>query len=464
MKFLLVRPPRVKQAVTVGEVMFCEPIGLEMVAGVLAAEGHDVRILDLMVEPARLLEECRSYAPDVVGLTSLCIDVEAVRTIARQVKAFSPRIVTLAGGTQAYLNPSAFFIEEIDHVFRFTTRENLSALCRALTADAPLSRIDGVHSRVHAFATTDVAGRNEMLLPDRATTARYRAHYSYLGYQPCAIMQTSMGCSKHCDFCLRWRIEGPTECPKALECVVDEIVAIPEAHIMIFDNDFLHDPERLERLCDRLEARGITKTFICYASVKSLLAHPESIRRMARHGLRAVLVGYESFNPDELAAYRKASTVEDNLAASRLLKELGIDCWASFILHPDWTVADFRRLRRFIARLRPEITTCSPLTPFANLPLHARYEDRLLYAVEEFEAWSFGNVVIQPSQMSLRRYYLEVLKTLLYINFRTNSAAYMQRRFGTLTLWRITRGSYRVLGRYLRLLREAPRRRPLSAR
>jgi len=34
MKILLVRPPRIKQAVTLGELMFCEPIGLEIVSAI----------------------------------------------------------------------------------------------------------------------------------------------------------------------------------------------------------------------------------------------------------------------------------------------------------------------------------------------------------------------------------------------------------------------------------------------
>jgi hypothetical protein len=33
MRVLLLRPPRIKQAVTIGEFMFCEPLGLEIVYG-----------------------------------------------------------------------------------------------------------------------------------------------------------------------------------------------------------------------------------------------------------------------------------------------------------------------------------------------------------------------------------------------------------------------------------------------
>ena len=38
------------------------------------------------------------------------------------------------------------------------------------------------------------------------------------------------------------------------------------------------------------------------------------------------------------------------------------------------------------------------------------YKDRLIYDVEDYEKWNFGDVLIYPSNMSLRRYYWEILK------------------------------------------------------
>jgi radical SAM superfamily enzyme YgiQ (UPF0313 family) len=435
--------------------MFCEPLGLEMVAGVLAP-AHDVRILDLMVEPAAFTKTCRAFQPEVVGLTSLCIDVEAVKTLARHAKALLPGVITLAGGTQAFLNPAAFHDESIDHVFHYTTRENLLALFASLAQGEAVPCIDGIQSRAQGYRSTGVAGRNAYLLPDRAATARYRPYYSYLGYRPCAILQTSLGCRNHCDFCLRWRIEGAEEQEIDLDVVMGQIAAITEPSIMIFDNDFLHCGERLLAFCDALETHGIRKTFLCYASVRSILAQQELLPRLAQNGIRAMLVGYESFKPEELAAYRKATTVEDSLAASRLLKMHGIDCWASFILHPDWDARDFAAFRRFIGALAPEISTCCPLTPFPNLPMFIHYSDRLLVPVDHYQAWSFGKVTIRPSRLSLRRYYWEMLKTVFYINFRMNSAAYMVQRFGAGTVLRLTAGSLRVLHAYLRLMLTAP--------
>jgi hopanoid C-3 methylase len=451
LKILLVRPSRIKQAVTLGEFMFSEPIGLEIIYAILK-DDHDVKILDLMVRGESFEEVCCEFKPDVVGITSLCIDVNMLLDIARRAKKINSNIITLAGGTQAYLNPKAFFDDSIDYVFKYTTRKNLKELISYISNGETPPLIDGIHSKTHEYKSTNVFGRNEYIIPNRSSTKDYRSHYSYLGFKPCAIMQTSLGCSKNCDFCLRWRIEGAKEHDIDLECIIRQIQDIEEPSIMIYDNDFLNNKVRLERLCDLLEGLKIKKNFICYASVKSILSHPNTLKRMAKNGLKAVLVGYETFNEEEMIKYKKKSTVADSFKASKILKDIGIDCWASFMLHPDWDKADFKKFRRYINQLKPEISTFSPLTPFPNLPLYEQYKDRLLFDETDYESWSFGKVSIRPSKLTLRQYYAQVLKTILFINLRMNSGPYMVRRFGFSTLLRIGMGSVKVLPTYIKLM------------
>lgn len=451
LKILLVRPPRIKQAVTLGEFMFSEPIGLEIIYTILK-DSYEVKILDLMAPGENSEETLGEYAPHIVGITSLCIDVKMVQDIAMRTKAINPDIITLAGGTQAYLSPSSFFHEGIDYVFKFTTKKNLTELLRFISKSETPPLIDGIYGKAHSYESTNVFGRNEYIPPDRTSTSKYRRHYSYLGFKPCAIMQTSLGCSKNCDFCLRWRIEGAREQDIELECIIKQIQDIEEPSIMIFDNDFLNNKDRLENFCDLLEASNVKKNFICYASVKSILSHPDTVKRMAKNGLKAVLVGYETFNEEEMLKYKKKSSVSDSYKASEILKDIGIDCWASFIMHPDWDKHDFKRFRKYIKELKPEISTFSPLTPFPNLPMYEVYKDRLLFDEKDYESWSFGKVSIKPSKMTLRQYYFEVLKTILFINLRMNSAPYMIKRFGFSTLFRIAKGSVKVLPAYIRLM------------
>jgi hopanoid C-3 methylase len=451
LKVLLVRPPRIEQAVTLGEFMFSEPIGLEILYTILKGD-HQVKILDLMVRSENFEKTCLEYKPDVVGITSLCIDVKMVLDIASKAKKINSNIITMAGGTQAYLNPKAFFDSNIDHVFKYTTRKNLTAFFNFISNNETPPLIDGIHSKVYEYKSTDVFGRNEYIVPDRSSTKDYRKHYSYLGFKPCAIMQTSLGCSKNCDFCLRWRIEGAKENDIDLHCIVEQRQSMDEPSIMIYDNDFLNNKERIEKLCDLLEELKIKKNFICYASVNSILSHPDTVKRMAQNGLKAVLVGYETFNEEEMIKYKKKSTVSDSFKASKILKDIGIDAWASFMLHPDWDKNDFKKFREYIKKLEPEISTFSPLTPFPNLPLYSEYKHRLIFGETDYESWSFGKVSIRPSKITLRQYYGEVLKTLLFINLHMNSGTYMLRRFGFSTFLRIGTGSLKVLPTYIKLM------------
>ena len=458
MKILLVRPARIKQAITLGEFMFSEPLGLEMVYAVLAPF-HQVEIFDMMADTLELAAKLRSYHPDVVGITSLCIDVNAVLEIAASVKKHDAQIVTVVGGTQAFLRPASFFSEAVDYVFRFTTKQNLTDFftwleSQVTTLDrAQLPKIPGVCARAGGFAGSDAVGHNEYIMPDRASTSQYRQAYSYFGYRPSALIGTAQGCSKRCSFCLRWRIEGGKEEYLSMDFVRKDLLNAPEPTVMIYDNDFLHNGPRVEEFCQMLERAEIRKNFLCYASVESVLASSERIQRFHQLGLQAVLLGYETFSDAELASYGKKSTQADNLAAAALLRENGVDVWASLMLHPAWDQDDFKKLRRHLRQLRPQITSMCPLTPFPNLPLFRQYRDNLLVAEDDYEQWSFGQLTIRPSALSTRQYYREMLITNLYINLYMNNLPYIIRKFGLASVWRLVKGSVKVFFRYVKLMR-----------
>ncbi|MFZ7101465.1 MAG: B12-binding domain-containing radical SAM protein [Peptococcaceae bacterium] len=450
MRILLIRPRRRKQAITLGEFMFSEPLGLECIYMILK-ESHEVKIVDLMACNEDIVKLCREYKPQVVGITSLCIDVPAVKDTAGLVKSFDDRIVTMVGGTQTFLAARDFCCAEIDHILQYTTLENLHQLLAVIEKKEP-GFIDGVLSRVNGFQGTGRPGRNAYLIPDRKSTAEYREKYSYFGYRPCALLQTSRGCGAHCSFCLRWRLEGGAEVDEPLDSVLEQIKDIAEPNIMIIDNDFLHNGERLKEFCRLLEANNLRKNFICYGSAGSIIKNAALLKLFRKNGLQAVLVGYESFHEQELQQYGKKAGIEDNYAAGRILRELGIDCWASFILHPDWNRGDFKKLRKFIGRLAPEISSLVPLTPFPGTPLYRKYSGRLLFDKEDYDRWSFSVVSIYPAQMSLRRYYWEVLKSNLYVNLCLNNIAYMIKKFGFKTLVRIALGSGKFAVKYFQLM------------
>lgn len=452
MRILLVRPPRIKQAITLSDFMFSEPIGLEMIYGVLK-NYHDVEIFDMMIETMNLSEKIKNYNPDVVGITSLCIDVNKVVWLCSETKKVNPSIITVVGGTQAYLNPDGFFHESVDHVFEYTNSNNLIKFYDSLLSKN-IELIDGIRSKKLDYKSTGIKSRNEYMFPDRNSTTKYRGEYSYFGYRPAAIMEFGIGCEKVCDFCLRWRIEGAKEKLIDLELTKKDLAQIKEPTIMFMDNDFLANEEKIQSFISMVKELNLNKNYIMYGSVKGVIEYKEYLKELKSIGLKALLVGYETFNDEEMINYHKKSNTYDNFKASEILKELGIDVWASFMAHPDWSKNDFKLFRRYIKKLKPQITSISPLTPFPNLPMYDTYKERLLYKTDDFERWSFGQVMIRPFKISLRAYYWELLKTNLYVNLFVNKNTEMIKKFGIINIYKILIGSMKAVRKYIVLMME----------
>lgn len=453
MKILLVRPPRIKQAITLSDFMFSEPLGLEMVFGVLK-HNNEVEIFDMMIDDLSLSEKITEYAPAIVGITSLCIDVNKVLNLCDEVKNVNTNIITFVGGTQSYLNPNSFYHNSVDYIFEYTNSSNLIKLINNLNCNL-IELIDGVRAKQLNYESTGIKGRNEYMLPDRNSTEKYRHEYSYFGYRPAAIMEFGTGCEKVCDFCLRWRIEGAKEKLIDIELTKKDLINIKEPTIMFLDNDFLGSEEKIIAFINIIKELNLNKNYIMYASVKGIIDYKDYLKELKELGLKALLVGYETFSEDEMVNYHKKSSTSDNFEASKILRELNIDVWASFMAHPDWGYDDFKSFRKYINMLKPQITSISPLTPFPNLPMYEIYKDRLIYNADEYERWSFGQVMIKPSKIDLRAYYWQLLKTNLYVNLFVNKNTEMIKKYGIKNIVRITIGSLKAVKKYVGLMLKA---------
>jgi hypothetical protein len=157
MRILLVRPPRIKQAITLSDFMFSEPLGLEMIYGTLK-EDHEVEIFDMMIEQKSLSVKINEFMPHVVGITSLCIDVFKVLDLCREAKEMSPAIITAVGGTQAYLDPEGFYDDHVDYIFEYTTRANLKTFFASINGGETGS-MDGIRSKQLSYKSTGKKGR-----------------------------------------------------------------------------------------------------------------------------------------------------------------------------------------------------------------------------------------------------------------------------------------------------------------
>jgi len=418
MKILLIRPKPHRTTIGLQSVMICEPLELMTLAAVLRANGHTVTILDMILERKPLAYFVRGEAPDIVGITGYISHIGVIKEYAGSVKATNPSVTVCVGGVHAAVCPGDFADTNIDYV------------CRSA-------------EEFYGFAgCSDLRPR----FPDRNLPNRYTKKYYYLFQTHCALLKTSFGCPYGCNFCFCKEI-APYAARPVVE-VVEELLTIPQREVYIVDDDFLFDRERLLEFCEQLEARNIRKHFLVYGRADFIAANGDVIERLRDNGLTAVIVGLESANQDELDAYGKRTSLDDNIAAVKNLKKYGIECYATVILGLNWDKADFDRLYRFLKSLDIVFVNLQPFTPMPGTPYFDLYRDRLLIPYEQPEKWDMAHLAARPEKLSVRRYYAQIVRLYYKITVAPKHAVYMFRRYGFWRTIKLSAGALRITLQY----------------
>ena len=254
MKILLIRPRPHQETIGLQSVMVCEPLELMQLSAVLKANGHDVRILDMILEKRPLASYIGDFAPELVGLTGYISHIGVIKSYARMIKRCDKNIVVAIGGVHATVCPDDFIDESIDHVCRSAREFYLLAGC------------DDLKER---FA-------------DRTLPKRYTAKYYYLFADHCALIKTSFGCPYNCNFCFCKEIT-PYHARNIAECV-EELLLIEQRNVYIVDDDFLFNKERLHQFCALLKENNIDKRFLVYGRADFISANEEIIKELAQAG------------------------------------------------------------------------------------------------------------------------------------------------------------------------------------
>jgi radical SAM superfamily enzyme YgiQ (UPF0313 family) len=200
------------------------------------------------------------------------------------------------------------------------------------------------------------------------------------------------------------------------EDVVDEIAGLSEDHIYFVDDEMFLNVPRAGRIAELLIERGIEKEYISWARSDTIVKHPEVFKLWREAGLRVVYVGLESMDPDRLNEYGKRTDVETNRRAIEVLRELDIMLHASFIVHPDFTVEDFRRLEKEVMAVCPAEVSFSVLSPSPATPFW--HEHKHEFICDSYRYYDCMHSVL-PTRLPLKLFY-QHFGRLTSISLRSN--------------------------------------------
>ena len=260
MRILLVRPPVPPHTIGLKHIMICEPLELEYVAAGL--EGHDVEIVDLILEKG-FLRRLKKFKPDVVGTSSYISGVNEVIKICRAVKQWSPQCHTVVGGVQASQVPEDFLDAAIDCIVLGDGTTTMPEVVNAFEKALPLESIPGLalprdRELVRTKSRTYMPDPDSVPFPRRDLVSHLKHRYYYLWNRPVATLKTTWGCWYKCNFCYTWRITDGVTYSRSAQSIADELAQIDAEHVYIVDDIFLIQPSRLAQLAKLLKERPAT--------------------------------------------------------------------------------------------------------------------------------------------------------------------------------------------------------------
>jgi len=316
------------------------PLSLSYLAGVLAQEDIEVKILDFLVtqyHPRKLRRELEEYRPQLVGTTCVTLNYPIARRMLKVCKDFDPNIFTVIGGPHVTFAVKETLLSSpwIDAIVIGEGEITLVELARAVAEDEDIRSIAGI-----AFAdggrVTRTSARplieNLDQLPLPARELLPMARYLALG-TPCTVI-TSRGCPYSCIFCSGHRMFGPRVRFRSPGLVVDEIERLQRRFglpkINIVDDTFTLNHNHTQAVCEELLRRNLKMKWSVFARVDRI--SEDVAQLMNRAGCEWVLFGVESADEGILKTIKKGTTTDDVRRGVKIAVEAGINVFNSFIL------------------------------------------------------------------------------------------------------------------------------------
>ena len=406
MKILLIQPP--SSDPLTDQIFLFEPLALEYLGAGLLQDGHTVELLDARLEPD--VDSIFSrFQPELVGLTGFTSHVNIIKGIAARLKKLSPELFIVVGGHHATVQPEDFNEPSIDMVvvgegvFTPSGDHPGGGARKRLRGDQRAGRSVPERDALHRTATVHRPQRPPFSRPE--PDSRYRKHYFSEWFSPLASVRTSLGCTARCNFCALWGITGGSYLRRDPEAVVEELKAIAEQNVFFCDDESMCDVKRMDRLADLIREAGIRKNYFLYGRVDTIVNHPELFAKWAEIGLAQVFVGMEDFSDERLRAMRKGVTVAQQEKAVKILDELGIMMYASYMVDPAYTREDFRALLAHARRLKHKYATFTVMTPLPGTELHAARKKELLS--QKPELYDMIHALL-PTTLPLPEFYQEL--------------------------------------------------------
>jgi radical SAM superfamily enzyme YgiQ (UPF0313 family) len=349
-----------------------QPLHVASPAAALGRRGHEVRCLDLTVQPwdPDAVEWAQAVAFSVPMHTAMRLALSAGRRVHRE----HPGLPICFYGLYAIVSRELVQRELAARVIAGEYEPALAAWVDelaipqggAVTAAGPIIHVQR--------GTFDLPARE--LLPGLESYARLAVggEERLVGY-----VEASHGCVHRCRHCPVPAVyDGRIRVVQAATVLqdIERLVSMGARHITFGDPDFLNGWRHSLEIVRAVHERFPELTFDCTTKVEHVLERAGVWAEMAAAGCLFIVSALESVNDQILVRLDKGHTTAEAVLAINLLREHGIETRPSFMPFTPWTtpadvleIIDFVADHDLVANVDPVQYTIRLLVPEGSLLL-----------------------------------------------------------------------------------------------
>lgn len=303
------------------------PAGIGYIAQSLYDNEIEYHYIDMRIGYSfkYLEKEILTFKPDLIGISMITVGYINTYKMITRIKKLFPHIKIVVGGHHMTILKEKVLEEcnDIDYGVIFDGEETIIELCKN---NIPISDIKGLFFRKEGQIV--FTGHRPIVKNlDKYNFPRYH-NFRMEDYSKQIPIQSSRGCVFQCIFCPN-KLLGRQLRTRGVNHFVDEIEYWYERgynQFAIDDDNFTFYKERVYKICDEIERRGLNNLFIrCSNGIRADRTDRELLTRIKKIGVREIGFGVDGGNNKILSCLKKGETIEIIDEAVKTACELGFD-------------------------------------------------------------------------------------------------------------------------------------------
>jgi len=355
---------------------------------------HDVQIYEPEAQSLtyRDIESIlTNYRPDVVGLTCSTPNYLRAIDLAKIARSCTQAKIVI-GGVHASAIPDFILEQHHDLIDCVVIGEGEQTMLELVNAYENQDKLDGIKGILYQDQTKAIRtpvrpfldNMDSIPFPARDLIDQrlFTPNLHNARHRNCLTILTSRGCPYNCSFCASRIVSGKKYRMHSAEYVLEEMQMLKTDYharqLLITDDTFTINHERLENICRGMIDRKLHLDWFCFSQVN--VVNREILLMMKKAGCYNIGFGIESANETILKKLGKSIKPEQALKTVKLARDIGMKTQAFYIFGtPGETKQQMEETIRFSRQVGATLAFFNMLVPypgtrdfqhfFANAPL-----------------------------------------------------------------------------------------------